>query len=102
MKIKNKNLSKDIEILIDTFLMSENSLEVSAFLQDLLTEREIKEFANRWKVARMLSDKISYQKIEDETGMSSTTIARISKWLQNGAGGYKIMLEKIKNLDRHK
>ena len=48
----------------------------------------------RWKVARMLSDGISYTQIVKETGMSSTTIARIAKWLNSGMNGYKLMLDK--------
>ncbi|MBI3366025.1 TrpR YerC/YecD, partial [Candidatus Roizmanbacteria bacterium] len=54
-----------------------------------LTEKEIKEFTNRWKVARMLDKRIPYEEIEKETGMSSTTIARVNRWLTNGKGGYK-------------
>lgn len=43
----------------------------------------------------MLNDKISYSQIVKETGLSSTTVARISKWLNNGMGGYQLMLEKL-------
>jgi len=41
-----------------------------------------------------LSDNMPYNKIEQETGMSSTTIARIHKWLKKGMGGYKLMINK--------
>lgn len=67
------------------------------FLRDLLTEVELKEFANRWKVAQMLAKKTDYKNIEKETGMSSTTIARINKWLTNGTGGYLLAIEKLNN-----
>jgi len=87
----------DIQALLDCFLLLENSTQVQAFLRDLLTESEIAEFANRWKVARLLDQKVSYTQIEKETGMSSTTIARISKWLKNGTGGYQNILNKIKS-----
>jgi len=66
-------------------------------LRDLLTEKEIKEFTNRWKVARMLDEKVPYEKIAKETGMSSTTIARVHKWLKNGMGGYKLILKRLKS-----
>lgn len=45
----------------------------------------------------MLDNKIQYEIIEKETGMSSTTIARISKWLNHGMGGYKFMLKRLKS-----
>lgn len=71
--------------------------ECQKFLRDLLTEAELKEFANRWKVAQMLDQKIAYKEIEKQTGMSSTTIARIQKWLSSGTGGYKLMLTRMTN-----
>lgn len=95
MKIDKHN--KDISILLKTFLGLKNENEAWKFLRDLLTEAEIKEFANRWKVAQMLDQKISYEEIEKETGMSSTTIARVNKWLTKGKGGYKLMLKRMKN-----
>ena len=94
MKIDQHN--KDISILLKAVLSLKNENESWKFLRDLLTEPEIKEFANRWKVARMLDQKISYEEIERETGMSSTTIARVNKWLTNGKGGYKLMLKRLK------
>lgn len=75
--------------------------ETLCFLRDLLTEAELKEFSNRWKVAQMLDKKIVYKDIEDATGMSSTTIARIQKWLTNGMNGYKKMLIKINTSNTH-
>jgi TrpR-related protein YerC/YecD len=75
--------------------------ETRSFLRDLLTEAEIKEFSNRWKVAQMLDKKIAYKEIEKATGMSSTTIARIQKWLTNGMNGYKNMLVKKNKTNSH-
>lgn len=95
MKIDNRN--KNVSDLLKTFLVLKNEKECWKFLRDLLTEGEIKEFANRWKVAGMLDQKISYEEIEKETGMSSTTIARIQKWLTDGKGGYKLVLNRLKS-----
>src|SRR6185437_11591592 len=86
---------KNSRNLFKTILSLQTEEECKKFLRDLLTEAEIKEFANRWKVAQMLNDKIPYEEIAKESGMSSTTIARISKWLTNGMGGYKLMLKRI-------
>jgi len=69
--------------------------ECRKFLRDLLTEPEIKEFSNRWQVVKMLDKKIPYETITNRTGMSSTTIARIQKWLNGNIGGYKLMLNKV-------
>ncbi len=69
--------------------------ECKKLLRDLLTEAEIKEFSNRLEVAKLLQEKKPYLEIAKLTGMSSTTIARIQKWLTNGMGGYKIVLKRI-------
>jgi len=90
-------MNKGYKDLYKAILLLENEDECKRFLRDLLTEAEIKEFANRWKVAQMLDQKISYEEIEKETGMSSTTIARVQKWLTHGEGGYKLMLKRLKS-----
>lgn len=87
--------NRDIDDLFRAILSLNNTKECKQFFRDLLTEEEIAEFANRWKVAQMLEKKISYEAISKETKMSSTTIARISKWLNNGMGGYKLMLNRL-------
>lgn len=88
--------NKNINNLIDAILLLKNSGEAKKFLRDLLTEKELKEFGNRWKAAKMLSKNILYTKIEKETGLSSTTVARISKWLNNGKNGYNLIIKRLK------
>jgi TrpR-related protein YerC/YecD len=93
----SKKDEKKIKELTDAILLLKNSNEAKSFLRDLLTESELIEFGNRWKAARMLSQKISYIEVEKETGLSSTTVARVSKWLNKGKGGYKLIIKRIKN-----
>lgn len=87
--------SPDAQEFFKAILSLENEDECKMFLRDLLTEAELKEFMNRWKVARLLSQKVPYEEISKATGMSSTTIARISKWLNNGKGGYQLLLKRL-------
>lgn len=87
--------SKKEKELFQAILALDSKDEAKKFLRDLLTEAELKEFANRWKVAQMLDLKIAYKVIEKETNMSSTTIARIQKWLNSGMNGYRLMLNKV-------
>jgi TrpR-related protein YerC/YecD len=77
----NKEL-KNIFSEITKYLSLETDKDrVFNFLRDLLSEKEIIEFSKRFEVAKMLSEKISYKEIEEKTKMSSTTIARVSKFL---------------------
>lgn len=85
--------NKDSKDLFRTITRLKSEKEARNFLRDLLTEQEIIEFSNRWKAAKMLSLKIPYTKISEKTGLSSRTVARISKWLNSGMGGYKKMLQ---------
>ncbi len=66
---------------------------VFALLEDLFTIREIRETSQRLAVAKLLDAGKSYTSIEDATGASATTIARVSKCLSYGSGGYKAALD---------
>ncbi len=86
--------NKTTENLLKAILMLKNKNEAKKFFRDLLTKQEIIEFAKRWQTAKMLSAKIPYSQIEKEIGLSSTTVARIAKWLNRGMGGYKLIINR--------
>ena len=87
-------MNKNQQNLYNVILQLKNLDEADRFFRDLLTAQEIKEFSKRWQVAKMLSEKISYSEIEKRTKLSSTTVARISKWLISGCGGYRLMIKR--------
>jgi TrpR-related protein YerC/YecD len=93
---KYKWVNGNTNSLFRAILALESIEEARNFFRDLLTEQEIIEFGQRWKVARLLAKDVSYTQIEKETGMSSKTIARIQKWLKDGMGGYLTMINKLK------
>ncbi len=81
--------------LIEAVLALRSPDEARAFLRDLLTEGEIEEFAKRLQTATMLTDKVPYSSIVRQTGFSSTTVARVSRWLQKGEGGYRTIIARM-------
>lgn len=87
--------------LITTMLLIKNVREAKMFLRDLLTEKEIIECGNRWRAVQMLDQNVPYTKITKETGLSSTTIARISTWMRDGMGGYRLLLDRINSTHHH-
>ena len=89
--------NKKTEDLLAVILQLKNKAEAKKFFRDLLTEAELRELGNRWQAVQMLAAKIPYTEIIKETGLSSTTVARISRWLQKGQGGYKLMLKRTAN-----
>ena len=96
----NLNTSQ-INNLVRALFTAQTPAEMKKFLRDLLTEAEIKEFARRWQAAQMLDAKTPYTAIIKKTGLSSTTVARISKWLKNGTGGYRLALKKTHHHNPH-
>jgi len=90
--------TKEKSELVNAILSLKNKDETERFLRDLLTEGEIEEFTERLGAAKMLSQNIQYNAITEKTGLSSTTIARISKWLKGPLGGYRLVLN---NLHHH-
>lgn len=85
--------SEDVEALLDVLVRMDDKEALFALLEDLFTIREIKETSQRLTVARMLDAGKSYAAIEQATGASATTIARVSKCLSYGTGGYRAALD---------
>lgn len=81
--------TREVEDLLKVLAGITNKDDMFALLEDLFTVREIKDTSQRLEVACMLRDGKSYAVIEQETGASATTIARVSKALNYGADGYK-------------
>ena len=79
-----------------------NPTDAFNFLRDLLTETELQEFAQRLEIAKMLSDKVPYKTIEEKTGASSTTVARVKKYLDGKRGGYRKWIGKMGKNRNHK
>lgn len=87
--------TKENSQLLAAILELKEPNEAKRFLRDLLTPDEIKEFASRLEAARLLSKHVQYNAITESTGLSSTTIARIAKWLNGSLGGYRLILKRL-------
>lgn len=87
--------TKENRQLLKAFLSLKNDGEARRFIRDLMTEGEIKEFSNRLEAAILLTKSTQYCAIIEKTGLSSTTIARISKWLRGPLGGYRLVLNRM-------
>lgn len=70
--------------------------ECYQFFDDLCTVGEIKAFAQRLEVARMLREGYTYNQIEIETGASTATISRVKRCLHYGMNGYELVLDRLK------
>lgn len=68
--------------------------EAARFFRDLCTPGELEAMAERLEVARLLQEGLSYRRISEVTGASTTTVTRIAHWCKHGEGGYKVMLQR--------
>ena len=82
-------------LLVKAILSLNTKEECDAFLEDIMTKKEVLDIAQRLLVAKMLSEQTVYNKIVEETGASTATISRVNRSYLYGAGGYKRALEAI-------
>lgn len=73
--------------------------EARRFMTDLATPSEIRALAERWRIARMLDEGgSSYREISAATGASTTTVVRVSRFLnEEPHRGYRLMLDRMQN-----
>ena len=70
--------------------------ECYAFFEDICTIRELKDISQRLDVAVLLDRGLNYQEVAAQTGVSSTTISRVKRCLEYGSGGYRKVLDRMK------
>ena len=101
MGADHPHLQDDITTLYDAFLTLKSGDDVRSFLKDLCTAQEIRAFAERFRVAWLLDEgQLSYREISDQTGVSTTTVTRVAKYLRDEPHqGYRRVLDRMKNKD---
>ena len=88
--------NESTDLLCDVLLTLKSREECYAFLEDVCTIKETIDIAQRLWVARMLDAGDSYLSIRNGTGASTATISRVSKCYEYGSGGYRLVLERMK------
>lgn len=93
---KRKKIEEQRKELCKAILTLKTESEVDIFLDDVCTIKEIHDMSQRLHVAKMLSEGKVFNEVSKETGSSSATISRVNKCLMYGPGGYKMVLDRIK------
>ncbi len=65
------------------------------FLLDLCTPAELEAMADRWRVVPLLLAGVPYREIHERTAVSVTTIGRVARCLERGAGGYRLAATRL-------
>ena len=87
--------NKETKELFDAVIKLKTSDEAHRFFRDLCTPEEIDEMARRWQMAKMLAKGVSYRDIADKVEVSTSTVTRVSHWLNDGMGGYQLILKRL-------
>ena len=99
MKRHDQNQQPDLyaaaRTLSEALLSLRTPQEVRAFLEDLCTPAELEAMVDRWRVAQLLDQGLCYRDIRDMTEVSVTTIGRVARFMELGAGGYRTVLNRL-------
>ncbi|WP_409433946.1 YerC/YecD family TrpR-related protein [Litorimonas sp. RW-G-Af-16] len=89
------------QALAEALVRVSDTAIMRSFLTDLCTPAELRALSERWHVAKLLQDgQMSYRDINAETGVSTTTIGRVARFLRDEPhGGYRALFE-IMETDR--
>ncbi len=82
--------------LYTELLKLETEEECERFLGDLCTIKELQSMGQRLKAAKMLLSGKTYNEVIEATDISSATLARVSKCVRYGEGGYETIIKKEK------
>ena len=83
------------EDLYAAILQLQTVEEVESFFFDLCTAAELEGSVDRWRVAQMLGRKMPYRQIAAETNVSTATIVRVARFLNNGNDGYRTIMRRL-------
>lgn len=89
--------ARDIDALFSAFAKLKTKTELARFLTDLATPAELEAFAERWRIARLLDEGgRSYREIAAVAGASTTTVARVARFLRDEENrGYRLVLGRL-------
>ena len=92
---------EQLKLLTEVLLSLKTEDEARSLLSDLCTIREMQDLGQRLEVARLLRRQMTYSDIAQQTGASTATISRVNRCLVYGAGGYRMVLERLEKGEDH-
>ena len=92
---QKREIRADARTLSEALLSLETAAEARDFLEDLCTPAELEAMVDRWRVAQLLDQGLSYREIRQLTSVSVTTIGRVARYMEQGKGGYRAVLDRL-------
>lgn len=86
---------ESLDELARVLVAMRDAASMRAFLEDLCTPAELEAMSDRWRVVPLLLGGVPYREIHDRTAVSVTTIGRVARTLERGAGGYAAAVDAL-------
>lgn len=88
----SKKISEEmIHELFDLFISLSSREDCAVLFEDLCTNKEIEQMAQRLRAAKLLINNKTYNEVIKETDISSATLSRVSRCVQYGNGYTKFL-----------
>ncbi len=92
---ESKTQNSETDHLFEAILSLRSIEECYRFFDDICTIKEVGAMAQRFEVAKLLRQGLTFNAIAEKTGASTATIARVNKCLVYGADGYTTILKRL-------
>ena len=93
--MNQKLKTNSVDHLFDAILTLETKEDCYKFFEDVCTIKELLAMAQRYEVALLLENKMTYLDIAEKTGASTATISRVNRSLIYGEDGYDMVFRRL-------
>ena len=90
------NLNKDQKLVVDSFYKIKTKKNLNIFIEDLFSQEETLDLAQRLKIAKLILDGKTYEEIAAEIPVSTSTISKIGQIIKFGKGGFALLQNSTK------
>jgi TrpR-related protein YerC/YecD len=90
------NLNKDQKLVVDSFYKVKTKKDLNSFIEDLFSQEETLDLAQRLKIASLILDGKTYEEIAAEIPVSTSTISKIGQVIKFGKGGLVLVCNSTK------
>ena len=90
------NLNKDQKLVVDSFYKVKTKKDLNSFIEDLFSQEETLDLAQRLKIAKLILEGKTYEEIAAEIPVSTSTISKIGQVIKFGKGGLVLVCNSTK------
>ena len=83
------NLQKDKEFFLECLRQTQKEKGLSNFVEDLFTEEEISDLAQRLRIAKGIIQDKTYLEVSDKVNASTSTITKVGQIIKYGKGAFQ-------------